>query len=72
MPILCDLLMGMLHELDQSVAGDSDAPTDTDALDVAVLYQLIRWVSADAEYRGHFFHSQEKWKGRKSCSIHNK
>ena len=62
----------MLHELDQSVAGDSDTPANTDALDIAVLHQLGRRVAANAEYRGHFFHCQEKWKALEGYSVYNK
>ena len=62
----------MLHELDQSVAGDSDTPANTDTLDMAVLYQLVCWVTANAEYRDHFFHCQEKWKALEGYSVYNK
>ena len=42
----------MLHEPDQSIAGDSDAAANADALDIAILYNLISCIAANAEQRG--------------------
>ena len=51
MPYTSTLLLGIIHELDQGIAGDADAPAYADALDVAILYELISCIAANAEQR---------------------